>query len=91
MIARVHLYVSGRVQGVFFRARTRDRARALGITGWVRNLPDGRVEIAAEGARAALDALVSWARVGPPAAQVTDVTITWENPANTETRFSIHS
>lgn len=91
MIAGVHLYVSGRVQGVFFRARTRDRARALGITGWVRNLPDGRVEIVAEGARAALEALVSWVSVGPPAAQVTDLTITWETPAQDENEFSIRS
>jgi len=91
MIARVHLLVSGRVQGVFFRARTRDRAHALGVAGWVRNLPDGRVEIVAEGPQSAVDALVTWAAEGPPAAQVDDITATWEPPTQKETDFSIRT
>ncbi len=68
--ARVHLLVSGLVQGVAFRAYTVDEARRLGVHGWVRNLADGRVEVEAEGDRAALDGLVAWCRRGPPAAQV---------------------
>ena len=65
--------VSGRVQGVFFRASTRRTAEALGLTGTARNLADGRVEVVACGAEAALDALAAWLHDGPPAAQVTRV------------------
>jgi len=64
-------YVSGRVQGVFFRASTRDRARALGLGGWVSNLPDGRVQVTASGAEADLAALRRWLQTGPPQALVT--------------------
>jgi len=62
--------VSGRVQGVCYRASTREQALALGLLGHARNLPDGRVEVMAEGHAAALDALERWLRQGPPAAQV---------------------
>lgn len=66
--------VSGRVQGVFFRASTRDEARALGLAGSATNLADGRVEVIAEGGAPALDALERWLWQGPPAARVTAVT-----------------
>jgi acylphosphatase len=66
-------YVSGRVQGVFFRASTRDRARSLGLAGEVSNLPDGRVAVTACGAQAALDSLQQWLWEGPPQAAVSDV------------------
>ena len=62
--------VSGRVQGVFYRASTREQALALGLTGHARNLPDGRVEVLTSGSAAALDALEGWLRQGPPAARV---------------------
>lgn len=62
--------VSGHVQGVFFRAATRERALALGISGHARNLPDGRVEVLASGSPEALSALTEWLQVGPPAARV---------------------
>lgn len=75
--ARVHLLVSGIVQGVSFRFYTVEEARRLGVAGWVRNLPDGRVEAEAEGDRRALDALVAFCRRGPPSAQVDDVEATW--------------
>jgi acylphosphatase len=75
--ARVHLTVEGLVQGVSFRAYTVEAARRLGVAGWVRNLPDGRVEAEAEGERSALEALVAWCRHGPPAARVEDVRATW--------------
>jgi acylphosphatase len=68
-------YVSGRVQGVFFRASTAARARAAGITGYARNLPDGRVEVLACGDEAAVRALCEWLRHGPPGARVTNVTV----------------
>jgi acylphosphatase len=64
-------YVSGLVQGVFFRASTRDRARQLGLTGRASNLPDGRVEVIANGPEEGLAALRRWLREGPPQARVT--------------------
>jgi acylphosphatase len=65
--------VAGRVQGVFYRASARSRAQALGVTGFARNLPDGRVEVLACGSPAAVQALCEWLWEGPPAAQVTSV------------------
>jgi acylphosphatase len=65
--------VAGRVQGVFYRATTRSRAEALGVTGHARNLPDGRVEVLACGTPAAVEALCDWLWDGPPAAHVTAV------------------
>lgn len=72
---RIHGWVSGRVQGVFFRASTRARAQALGLAGWVRNLADGRVEVVAEGEAAAVAQLLAWLHVGPDHAVVTDLTV----------------
>ncbi len=76
--SRVHLLVSGRVQGVAFRAYTVDEAERLGVSGWVRNLSDGRVEVLAEGERGALEALVRFCQRGPPAARVDGVEIAWD-------------
>ncbi len=74
---RVHLLITGRVQGVWYRASAQRKARELGLTGWVRNLPDGRVELEAAGDRARLTALVDWCREGPPEAIVAGVEATW--------------
>lgn len=74
---RLHLVVSGRVQGVAFRQATADEARRLGLAGWVRNLPDGRVEAVAEGARPALEGLLAYCRRGPPLARVDAVEAAW--------------
>jgi acylphosphatase len=68
-------YVAGRVQGVFYRASTRSRAQALGVTGHARNLPDGRVEVLACGPPQAVEALCAWLWEGPPAAHVTAVDV----------------
>ena len=65
--------VSGKVQGVFFRASTREQALKLGLSGYAKNLPDGRVEVLAEGDASALDALERWLHVGPPMARVGSV------------------
>ena len=68
--------MSGRVQGVFYRASTRQRAQELGCRGYARNLADGRVEVLAVGQPAAVHALIEWLQRGPPAAHVTDVNCT---------------
>ena len=72
MIAR-HVSVTGRVQGVFFRAWMREQAEALGVTGWVRNCPDGRVDAHIEGEEAAVRQLIERLHRGPPSAQVENV------------------
>ncbi len=69
-MAAARFLVSGRVQGVFFRASTREQARQLGLRGHARNLPDGRVEVVAAGADAAIDALAQWLHRGPANARV---------------------
>ena len=71
------MVVSGRVQGVFFRGSAAAEARALGLTGYARNRPDGSVELIAEGDRAALERLAAWAWRGPRSARVEEVVIEW--------------
>jgi len=78
--ARVHLYISGKVQGVFYRASAQRVASGWGLSGWVRNLADGRVELVAEGDRPQVEALIVWCREGPPDAQVKKVEVHWEPP-----------
>ena len=72
-MATARFLVSGRVQGVFFRASTRNEAERLGLSGTANNLADGRVEVVASGSDAALDALEKWLRLGPPSARVDGV------------------
>lgn len=72
-MAAARFLVSGRVQGVYFRASTRERALALGLDGHARNLADGRVDVVAAGEAAALEALAQWLQHGPPAARVAQV------------------
>ena len=72
---RVHIYVSGIVQGVFFRANAVHKAEQLGITGWVKNLPDGRVELIAEGEADRVDRMVSWCKTGSPGSTVKRVDV----------------
>jgi acylphosphatase len=85
---RVHLVVSGRVQGVFYRASCAREARARGLAGWVRNLPDGRVKVALEGPEPQVEAMIAWCREGPPAAWVDEVEIAGEEPTG-ETGFRV--
>jgi len=72
---RAHVYVSGRVQGVYYRATTRDEARERGVDGWVRNLDDGRVEAVFEGPEDAVESMVAWCHEGSPKADVEEVTV----------------
>ncbi|MDP9491202.1 MAG: acylphosphatase [Actinomycetota bacterium] len=78
--ARARVVVRGRVQGVFFRAETRDRARSLGLAGWVRNVPDGTVEAVFEGDGEKIESMLIWCRRGPTLAEVEDIEVAWEEP-----------
>lgn len=91
MMARIHVLISGEVQGVFFRAATRRAAAGIGVTGWVRNLPDGMVEVVAEGRKPQLDRLIDFCRRGPEGAKVDEISIEWGKPKNEFTNFSVHS
>lgn len=73
----VHIVVEGMVQGVFFRSNTCDQAAELNVTGWVKNLPDGRLEAVFEGDKKNVEKIVKWCRHGPPNAYVTKVEIRW--------------
>jgi acylphosphatase len=86
---RAHMFVSGRVQGVFFRSETQDEALRHNITGWVRNLPDGRVEAIFEGEKDRVDSLIEFFRRGPPGARVTRVNVAWEGYTGEFKTFSI--
>ena len=86
---RVHIKVVGLVQGVFFRANTQKTAKALELLGWIRNMPDGSVEIVAEGRKQALDELVSWCRKGPPSSRIDKVSADFGKAENEFTNFKI--
>ena len=72
---RAHVFIKGRVHGVFFRAHTREAALGFGVKGWVRNLPNGRVEAVFEGRQPEVDAMIDWCRRGPSAAVVEHVEV----------------
>lgn len=86
---RVRVRVTGLVQGVFYRQSTAMEASRLGLSGAVRNVSDGSVEVVAEGVRSAVEALVEWCRRGPPAARVEELTVAWEPPTGGEGPFSV--
>lgn len=75
MLQTISIIVSGKVQGVYFRHSTREKAKEIGITGFSQNRPDNTVFIVATGTKEQLDKLVAWCHTGPPKAQVTDVTV----------------
>jgi acylphosphatase len=81
--------VGGRVQGVWFRASTRDEANRLGLRGWVRNLPDGRVEAVFEGEEGQLHRMLDWCRTGPPGAHVLRVDARWGQPTQDFDNFTV--
>jgi acylphosphatase len=76
---RVHLLISGRVQGVCFRMYAEEEAQRRQLTGWIRNLPSGQVETAIEGPKEKVEEMIGWCRQGPPAARVSKVEVTWED------------
>jgi len=87
--ASVHLRITGRVQGVYYRASMLQEAQRLGLTGWVMNCPDWSVEAVAEGNKAKLDALITWCHKGPEGARVAGVDAQWQNPENNFVGFAI--
>jgi acylphosphatase len=89
MLMSVHLIARGRVQGVWYRASTREQALQLGLLGWAKNCADGTVEIHAEGEQDTLEKFISWCRKGPPAAQVSALDIEWIKPQGLTT-FEIY-
>ena len=86
---RAHVIISGRVQGVFFRVETQRAAERFGISGWVRNRPDGTVEAVFEGGQAAVDAVLEWCREGPNMAVVENVDLNWQDYTGEFKRFEI--
>ncbi len=86
---RAHVFIEGRVQGVFFRANTREEASLLGLTGWVRNCWDGRVEAVFEGESEKVERVIAWCKKGPPGAMVRDVETNWEPATGEYETFSI--
>ena len=76
-VVEAHVVVSGRVQGVWFRGNTQRAASAAGVRGWVRNLPDRRVEAVLQGERAAVEGVIDFMRTGPPGSAVTDCVVSW--------------
>jgi acylphosphatase len=91
MKVRAHVFVAGGVQGVFFRSETRDEAKKRGVTGWVKNLPDGRVEAIFEGEEASVKELVEFCRKGPSGARVTSLSVSWETWTGELKDFEIRS
>jgi acylphosphatase len=88
-LVAAEVVVSGLVQGVWYRAFTQQAAEELGLTGWVRNLPDGRVQAEVEGQRKRVEDLLSRLRVGPPGAVVSDVAVTWKAATGRPRGFTI--
>ena len=85
----IHLIISGKVQGVFYRASARDKAEEIGVFGWVKNTAAGDVEIIASGTEDRLQEFIQWCRQGPPDSVVTDVTV-FDLPELKFDRFTIH-
>jgi len=79
MKVRAHIFVNGKVQGVFFRSETRREAKKRGVKGWIRNLSDGKVEAVFEGEEENVKQLIDFCKCGPPGARVMYVNVIWEN------------
>ena len=88
---KIHVMISGKVQGVFFRISAQDKANELNLTGWVKNIFNNAVEIIAEGDREELSKLTGWLQLGPPNAAIDKISIEWsEQPDRQFSSFEIH-
>jgi len=90
-LKRVHLYISGKVQGVYFRQGMKETAEKNNVKGWVKNLPDKRVEAVLEGEESNIDAVIDWSHFGPPGAVVEDLKTSNENSSEKFSDFEIIS
>jgi acylphosphatase len=88
-MVRARLFIEGRVQGVFYRASCRREGEARGLAGWVRNLPDGRVETLLQGPKEAVEDMIKWCFRGPEDAQVTNIDVTYEEARDDLSGFRI--
>lgn len=86
---QVHLLISGRVQGVFYRTSCEEVAIRHGLTGWVKNLPSEQVEVLAQGEKEKIEKLIEWCKKGPPNASVSSVEVKWEELLRQFTSFEI--
>ncbi len=86
---QAHLIISGRVQGVFYRASCKEVALQYGLTGYVKNLQTGEVEVLAQGEKDKVEKLIEWCKKGPPNADVIDVDTMWENVSKTFQKFEV--
>ena len=86
---RAHVFVTGKVQGVYYRQNTMETAKAHGVTGWVRNLPDSRVEAVLEGDESDVKLVIEWCKKGPPKAQVENVDASFEDHVGEFSDFAI--
>ncbi|HEX4869171.1 MAG TPA: acylphosphatase [Moraxellaceae bacterium] len=91
MKQELHLFITGRVQGVSYRANAAGMAQRLGLCGWVRNLADGRVELLAQGEEKPLRSLLAWAHQGPANARVEHVEAHWAEPGQNLADFSVRA
>jgi len=89
MKARVHVLISGKVQGVWYRASTKQKADELGLTGWVKNTAEGNVEAVFEGEKTRIDEMITWCWTGPPRAQVSDIKILPAHQDENYTSFAV--
>jgi len=89
MQVRVHIFIYGEVQGVFFRRTAKSKAEELGIVGWVRNRPDGCVETVAQGSKSGVEKFIAWCKKGPPFAKVEKVEVEWRKSLEAFEDFSI--
>ena len=86
---QAHLIVSGKVQGVFYRASCQEIAVKYGLKGWVKNISTGQVEVLAQGEKEKIEKLIEWCKKGPPNAKVSEVKIEWKNLTNTYKSFEV--
>lgn len=89
MTIRVHVVISGKVQGVFYRASTKEKADTLGITGWVKNMPGGKVEAVFQGDEQQVQKMIEWCWNGPPQSQVIDIKVRREPLSDNFFSFNI--
>jgi acylphosphatase len=89
MKVRAHVIVTGRVQGVFFRSQTEHEAKRRGVKGWIRNLPDSRVEAVFEGEKESVERLIEFCKRGPPGARVTKIDVIWKSYVGDLEEFKI--